>query len=379
LEGKGKGKGAEDGKGKGKGGVDGKGKGKGTDDGKGKGKGIDKGKGDIDGKGKGKGGSGARISTPTPPLPPVFPCPPPTATPIRTPTSSDTESETPVPTCLHETPVVPSTSPSVESCEIDVILTCTTDAGVPCKDLHTIPNGNVCAHGQSLFVITLQYEGETCSVRSNQQGDEANCTDLAEMEDEVKISCSDIDQPNTTTSLGEIVTVGYPALGFSLPDKLECRIFNVNDTLLQEVVIDTSGSVELNIGDRFGALRVADCSGPFCVPYATYTAVVTNIGASNLIVSNINTVEFDVYVDLADQLPSAVISPGNSVTVQFRGAINACAGTTNELPILVRGEPMNGGGNACEDAFCYTVTTTPQGMPQPTAEPTFENTRTCEL
>jgi len=214
---------------------------------------------------------------------------------------------------------------------------------------------------------------------SNQQGDEAECTDLADTEDDVEIACHAAGQlsivmhvgPNAV-SLGDRFTVENLVANFRLPNKLACSIFDdAGQKELQAIVMDTSGNVELDIGDRFGAFRLEGCSGDSCVQNVTYTVVLTNIGSSNLVVTSLIILIGDDVFDLLDNLPSAIIFPGSSSMAQVSALINACNAATYETTAIVEAEPM-GGGETCEDAFCYTFTTetkaptTPVSTPPPT-------------
>jgi hypothetical protein len=111
--------------------------------------------------------------------------------------------------------------------------------------------------------IGLSYQDCDCQCGSNGQGDADSCTDFSALvEEPVTVQCASSDGAALTVEPLPVIpggsfTVTAPG-GGSLPDKTECTIIAPDGTQLQQVVIDTSGSVPLVIGDKFGALWLED-------------------------------------------------------------------------------------------------------------------------
>jgi hypothetical protein len=149
------------------------------------------------------------------------------------------------------------------TCNVDVEIECKLPDGTPCVDIES-PNG-LCTIGDSIDVIRFRVNPESCDDSQNSQDDISVCTDsnpVPAVGTNVRVTCVDgsnvIYGPNVV-AVGDIITVQDPN-GGPLPDSITCTITNGNgNTEYQEVSINTSGDVQLELKDTFGALEVEGC------------------------------------------------------------------------------------------------------------------------
>lgn len=120
-----------------------------------------------------------------------------------------------------------------------------------------------CAIGKDIDAITFSYQDNTCGGgNGNNQGSEAICEDCAPLVffDPVTVECEggelrvepDVVPPGGTFTVSR-------RNGGALPQKIDCSFFDIDRTKIQKNIIDTSGDVDLQLQDDFGAFRVESC------------------------------------------------------------------------------------------------------------------------
>jgi len=271
-------------------------------------------------------------------------------------------------------------------CDVDVTLDCQTLDGRSCAGIGP-PYTASCIDGSGgdILVLKFSYQNETqCNSTSNTQGSEAICVDNAPLVAEpVDVRCSpytpygdlcvcctgnsELTVAPETVYPGDIFAVTDPN-GRQLPPKLECIIF-FEGNKLQTNVIDTSGTVGLNLGDKFGSLQVETCDTLTCLETVRYIVQISNVGGDPVFVTNMDLTTPNDAGNLTDLLQQDSLSPGEAIFVERRVEINTCSGLEFSSQVHV-GANLTNGEMLCQgsDEFTFKVTPLP---PLPTNPPAF--------
>lgn len=195
--------------------------------------------------------------------------------------------------------------------------------GTPCVDIES-PNG-LCTIGDEIDVIRFRVNPETCEDSQNSQDDVSVCTDgnpMPPVGQTVRVTCVDgstVIYGPANVIVGDIFTVNNPN-GGPLPDSITCSITNESGFEFQEVSINTSGDVQLELKDTFGALEVEGCDDQSCPTVIDYEYTITNTGQTNMDITLFQRTRNGVTEDLTflviDELGNPpTLTPGQSVTI----------------------------------------------------------------
>jgi hypothetical protein len=308
----------------------------------------------------GNGGGSSPITSPTPrpsPLPTRIPVLQPTRPPTRLPTRRRI-------TAMPTREPTPLRLPEID-CSVTVELACQTTKGQPCESsTDLIPETAVCDVGQAMDAVTFTYQGLSCNALGNSQGPNSTCQDLAPIlfDDAVTIQCRDASngarllvQPSRFVEPGDAVTVSGLG-GLRLPEAIYCTVQDVVDgRMLQNSTIATSGTVRLDLGDEFGALRLAGCDRGdgrelSCFDIFSYHVVVRNDGETNVTLTRLDFAFHGMDLDLLPVLQirtETVLLPGTSAVISTSSQVNICDTRVFMAVIDVAGEPPN--GDSCVD------------------------------
>jgi hypothetical protein len=165
-------------------------------------------------------------------------------------------------------------------------------------------------------------------------------------------------------STGETLTVSNPT-GGPLPVGLSCTIADAENTnqRRQVVEIDTSGLVELDLKDRYGALQVEACDESTCLESVTFAVEVTNASPNATDVTELN-LRFDGVT--SDMLQGATPSllPRGSATFTDEREVDVCTSATQGAVVtgsgLVSDLPDDVDGGACLAAVTLDIELEPR-------------------
>lgn len=280
-----------------------------------------------------------------------LPRPPPTESPTAPPVSIATPAPR-LPT------VEPTNSPTMEpqaDCLVEVGLDCNLPDGSPCDTID--PPETLCSVEMDIDAISLSYQGTVCSSDGNQQGSEAFCEDAGSFDsmDPVSVECLGVDGENLRVEPqlvdpGAILSISGRS-NRSLPRKLDCKLFNINGTQVQQNIIDTSGDVRLRLTDQFGALRLESCTLDeqelTCLEEFGYEVTIENVGPVDMDVTVVDfTLNGDTKSFLSEVQPS-VIAPGDSVVLEPTETVNTCMQASYDAVVNIQADPPN--GMTCQD------------------------------
>jgi hypothetical protein len=287
------------------------------------------------------------------------------------------------PTPTGTPPVAPPSSGSSGDCLVSVAFTCVTrDDGTPCDQL-TRPNPQ-CADGTEINSLTFGYSGNSCNPAANKQGAATFCEDSSPILflDEVTVLCRDGEATDTALVVeppvvepGATFSVTSPS-GGALPNKVDCIFTDMDDTILQQVVIDASGDVQIDLMDEFGAFTLLSCElpssppgGQSCLEILTYTVDISNIGSVDMDVTVIDFIFGGATNDLLGELDTTTVSPGDSTTVSPIVLIDLCMGGEFCAEINVEAEPPNGAMCQDSETYCFDISQLPPSpVPPPSPE-----------
>jgi hypothetical protein len=262
-------------------------------------------------------------------------------------------------------PVPPETaSPTKEpqvACEILVDIVCQTQDGVECADI--VPPPLICSTGEGIEYVTFLYQPSECPGK-NFQGDEAFCEDMAPLEPQasVEVLCKnfasgdDLAVEPPTVQPGSTFTVSAP-MGPML-DKIDCIIQNEDGVKIQQVVIDASGTVNLQLKDQFGSFILVSCApdgeAQSCLETLCYKIQLDNIGT---VLMEVTVADFTLNGEtesFLDLFPDTSIDVGQSENVEVKKEVDICSGNTYTVEIDVEASPPN--GPFCKDTDIYEFT-----------------------
>jgi len=331
-------------------------------------------------------------------------CKKPTGAPTPSPVVAETIPPTKSPT------KAPTPEPRVD-CLVDVKLDCSTDSGIACDQIQT--PSLACSVGSTIDYVEFTYTAASCDPSGFVQGTEGMCTDISTATDgPVTVQCTDMTVQTSgsgaaascsahpecaalagpdccptddnifltccsddvvvddTVLPGGTVTVSNPA-GGPLPDKILCFITEQGADV-QELMIDTSGSVRLDLQDDFGALTLKSCapdgSEISCSETICYDAEISNIGTVEMTVTVADFMAGDQLVSVLPDLPVNPLAPGEATSLSTCGDIDVCAGTEISAMINVEANPPS--GDMCQKQAEYVFVPPMPRIPPPTMPPT---------
>ena len=174
-------------------------------------------------------------------------------------------------------------------CDLDLKVTCKTKNEEDCSS-RSPPSNNQCARKRSLYTLFFTYQATGCGTHSNSQGSQASCEDLGVLSASgtVGIVCYDGDNKGTEmqvmpsqVSPGDYFSVSNARVG-KLPTRLRCVIVSTTkNQVFQLIEFDTSGKVELDLKDRFGAMQVEGCDSKKCFEDWAYHTTVNNTNTTD--------------------------------------------------------------------------------------------------
>ena len=268
----------------------------------------------------------------------------------------------------QEPSAIPSIQPTQEPCVVDIAVTCADESGAACDSvIESFPPETKCAQGAPLGAITLSYMGGICDDSSNQQGDMTGCEDFSSPNDFVEILCFDFEERSKEMNVnpkfvtrGQRFTVTDPTSGSSLPSKLGCSVFtdDLANELVQGIIFDTSGNVELDLKDRFGSLGVEACGQITCFQELLYSVRVNNAGDKAV---EINDLELDIQSavagsetnDLKSRLNNGSVGAGSFEVVEYGKEYDVCTETSYSAEVVIEAEPEGDDGGICVDQDSY--------------------------
>jgi len=273
---------------------------------------------------------------------------------------------------------VPAEPP--EPCDVDVTLDCQTLDGRNCADIGP-PYTASCidGSGERIRVLGFSYQNETqCNLASNSQGSKAICMDNATLVGgPVDVQCSayrpygdlclcctrnyELTVSPGTIYPGDVFTLSDPS-GLHLPTWIEC-IISFNGTKIQTNVIDTSGTVSLNLREKFGSLQVESCDDLTCLETVRHIVQISNVGGDPIFISNMNLTTPNVTWSLTDLLQQNSLSPGEATFVERQVEINTCSGLEFSSQVNV-GANLTNGEMLCQgsDEFTFKVAPLPPSV-----------------
>jgi hypothetical protein len=309
---------------------------------------------------------------PTPPLAPP-PAPNPTFPPQQLPSPVIPPVNAPTPRNTNAPVKQPTNSPITippEACNVDVSISCTTESGASCNEIQ--PPNPVCSDGTEINSVTFGYSGNSCNPDRNNQGSNTFCEDFSPILflDAVSVLCRDAAATETGLVVepplvepGATFTVTSPS-GAQLPEKIDCVFTDVDNVILQQVIIDTSGNVPLTLSDEFGAFTLLSCERPSspqggqtCLATLTYTVDVNNIGTVEMEITKVDFVFMGSTTNLLNVFDSTSVPPGGMTSVSPIVLIDLCNEEEFCAEVDVEAEPPN--GNMCQDTTKYCVNSTP--------------------
>lgn len=249
----------------------------------------------------------------------------------------------------------------------------TTD-GTPCNELVVPPKQ--CAIGEDISTLVFSYQNCVCSASSNGQPNpnidgEEICMDFAPLvESDILVECVDASGVSmsiepTTVAPGAVFSVTNPS-GGPLPEKIYCDLSDAaTGEKLQTNIIDTSGTTDLQIGDKYGAMTLEACDEKSCIETLCYNIAIANTGGVCMDVTVADFIFNGELIDVLPLLPITEICPGESESIEQKGTVNICEGTEFCAEVIVEADPPNGDMCQDEDEYKFTPPVTPTNAPVP--------------
>jgi hypothetical protein len=272
--------------------------------------------------------------TPAPQLPPVAPVAPPQPNPTPAP------QQPPVPPPQPQPVFPPTGEPTPFTCPIEVLLDCTTEEGLPCRDFP--PPDRVCETDIGFLELTFRFNDDDCSASDNQQGNSSFCADFQDLTEPATLECiSNVGTPLIATpptiGFGDTFTVTNPNGGI-LPRQVDCTIINANRVKLQQNVIDTSGNVPLTPGDRFGSFELETCVDDNCFQTLQYDIDIRNNGGFPIDITKVDFTFNDDTESLLGDLEVNPLNPGRSTSLLETREVNVCTEDRFNARVETEGE-----------------------------------------
>jgi hypothetical protein len=207
--------------------------------------------------------------------------------------------------------------------------------------------------------VVFSYQNFNCSTQNNDQSTEASCQDMAQLQYSTpkNIKCGGSNgtmilvKPETLNP-GQSFIVSTTT-GVPLPDKIECRLQNPDGELVQVIRIDVSGSVSLELGDTFGALRLESCDALSCRETVTYVVDIINIGNVSTVITKVDMTLNGNTASFVDQIAINPLASRESTSLQPKVEINICDGLEYRSSVSVQSSPS--AGVLCLDSADYFI------------------------
>jgi hypothetical protein len=166
----------------------------------------------------------------------------------------------------------------------------------------------------------------------------------------------------STIEPGQSFTVSSPDNG-ALPEKIECTLLD-GQTPVQINVIDTSGNVDLQLGDRFGALQLETCDDITCREVVCYVIEIQNVGTVSLDISKVEFTLEDETANLLEQVEDSSLDPGQFTSLEPCVEIGICGGNEYSAFVDVEASPPRGDLCQANDEFSFQISQLPPTTPQ---------------
>lgn len=158
-----------------------------------------------------------------------------------------------------------------------------------------------------------------------------------------------------------------------LPPLIACSVFSATGEILQSFDIDSSGSTNLFLKDKFGSMTLEACNEQDCISTVTYTYTVENDGSVDIEVVKF---EREREGEIADLLREdmALLLPGEFLVTAETESIDVCVDAS-----VCTSVTMDDATGSCGDTaeYCFELTIEPRPPTQePTPVPTQEPTST---
>lgn len=188
-------------------------------------------------------------------------------------------------------------------CEQETWIDCASSDGTDCSAL-TIPQAS-CGAGGPVSSIVFHLHDAVCYASSHSQGDSAECDQLQTLDTVpgLTVFCFNdnfdaLQVSPPMAQLGDAIRVD--SAPSSLSSEINCIVSDPVKGLVQNIKIDTSGTVDLKLNDKFGMLAVKACGDLNCFDQLTYTFIVENKGVDSEFDSSTVTFQDSSADDLRD-------------------------------------------------------------------------------
>lgn len=231
-----------------------------------------------------------------------------------------------------------------------------------------MPPPGICSDGTSVDTVKFTYIGLDCiEGNSNSQEEEFSCEDSnggPPEGEEVLITCFDgnVVLASETVSLGGTITV--PTIGStgSLSSTLMCAIASIDgSTFYQTVTLDTSGTVDLYLGNEFGSLQLQACDDQDCIEEVTYFYLLENVGSTPMTITVLDRTRDGVTESFLDRLPTTELDIDESTVVTEMDTIDVCVKQLINITVNAEAEPP--AGTPCFDSDMYSLQTDGTNLP----------------
>ena len=247
------------------------------------------------------------------------------------------------------------------------------DRYTPCEKL-VLPSG-ICSDGSNINTVRFTYTGFDCI-----DGDGYDtCSDSnggPPADTEAIVICVDggTTLASETVVPGDIITVSQVG---GLTDIITCTVEGADGTLYQTITINTSGDVNLHLGEKFGSLQLQACDDQDCIESVTWYYTFENIGSTPMTITVADRTRNDITDSLRDQLPTLQLDIGQSAGISETQKVGMCVDNVITTNIDVHATAPD--ATICEGKGLYTFITglppslviTPSPSPPPTLPPTI--------
>ena len=148
-----------------------------------------------------------------------------------------------------------------------------------------------------------------------------------------------------TVNVGGVFDLQDTALGH-LPDVTTCTISDQNNNQLQTLTINTGGHVDVFLKDTYGMLELEGCNvngmSQQCIMPLTYTYVINNTGAVEMIINVVDRTRNGTTVSLLNLVPNKDLLPGQSTTVTETENVDICVEGLYKTTLYVAASPPKG-------------------------------------
>jgi hypothetical protein len=283
-----------------------------------------------------------------------------------------------------------------------------------CLASYPSSNGTI-ATATTFDVLQFSYDNSMlCNTSRHSQGADADCIDHGPTQRgdaPVQVKCYPYIPvgPNCTCCLaeqtelavspvivrtGQLITVSHAQTTSdgrrrSLPHKIKCTMSTpaVDAVDLQTIIVDVSGRVGLNLGDRFGVLQVQTCGNRTCLEQILYTVELRNVGRDPLVLVDAS---IEIVPGAGFDIPLSDPLNADGVTVsQQEVTISTCSGLAYNMWATVQARSTMDAAETCQhgDSLSFAIDPLPlmQGemstaLPDPSESPAEDSSSAaCRL